>query len=186
MVHRALRREDLGAGFACQASNTNRTPPVASEVKVVLNCELNRRTWKKRCCASAFFPSSCLWSEKTLSNWQTFLLLFWGGAQIELVVFFFSLSVCVQNFQKLISAVKKIYFTFIFFFNFCFSCWRFYWHISFCTAIPQRLKVGKNLTPIDPHWNRLPQGPNGSQYDREEKRQKLFEKQHLGCLQSFC
>ena len=37
---RGLQRQDLGTRFACRAENTNRTAPVAREVKIMLNREL--------------------------------------------------------------------------------------------------------------------------------------------------
>jgi hypothetical protein len=39
MRYSNLAREDLGTKFTCQASNTNRTPPVSREVHISLNCE---------------------------------------------------------------------------------------------------------------------------------------------------
>eukprot|EP00090_Calanus_glacialis_P029736 TRINITY_DN4776_c0_g2_i1.p1 TRINITY_DN4776_c0_g2~~TRINITY_DN4776_c0_g2_i1.p1 ORF type:complete len:861 (-),score=112.71 TRINITY_DN4776_c0_g2_i1:337-2919(-) len=37
MKYPKLRREDLGSKFVCQASNTNRTPPVSREIHISLN-----------------------------------------------------------------------------------------------------------------------------------------------------
>ena len=37
MRYAGLKREDLGAKFTCQASNTNRTPPVSREIHISLN-----------------------------------------------------------------------------------------------------------------------------------------------------
>ena len=39
MEYHNLRREDLGAKFVCQGSNTNSTPPVSREIHVSLYCK---------------------------------------------------------------------------------------------------------------------------------------------------
>ena len=39
MEYHNLRREDLGAKFVCQGSNTNSTPPVSREINVSLYCK---------------------------------------------------------------------------------------------------------------------------------------------------
>ncbi len=73
LVHRGLRREDLGAKFVCQASNTNMTLPAKREVKTLLNCEY-----------SIDVLYSMLWWEVgwrwvKATKWRQFLVVIYGA-----------------------------------------------------------------------------------------------------------
>ncbi len=54
MVHRALRREDLGTKYQCQATNTNLSAPVSREVEIILNCKFRQAGQTDRICESLY------------------------------------------------------------------------------------------------------------------------------------